>query len=56
MVYVVWVVHKNCHYVGLCSVFKRMAHGMFDTTLGPSTGWQMVLPSVHLVDVVPIIT
>ncbi len=30
--------------------------GMFDIALGPCTGWQMVLPSMHLIDVVPKIT
>ncbi len=40
----------------VCDWFKRMAHGMFDITLGLGTGWQMVLPSMHLVDAVPIIT
>ncbi len=54
--YVVWLVHKNCHYVGLCMVFKRMAHGMLDIALGPNINWPMVLPLMHPVDVVPIIT
>jgi hypothetical protein len=44
-------------YVGLWLVFKRMAHGMFDTAFGPSTSWQMVLPSMHpILNMVPIIT
>jgi len=28
----------------------------FDIALGSHTGWQMVLPSMHPVDVVPIVT
>ncbi len=32
---------------------QRVAHGMFDIALGPCIGWQMVLPLVHPIDVVP---
>jgi hypothetical protein len=30
--------------------------GMFDIAFGLGTSWQMVLPLVHLIDVVPIVT
>jgi hypothetical protein len=36
--YVVWAIHKSCHYVGLWPVFKRMAYGMFDIAFRPDTG------------------
>jgi len=54
--YGVWAIHKNCHYVGLWPMFKKMAYGMFDTAFRPDTSWQMVLPSMHPIDVVPTIT
>jgi hypothetical protein len=54
--YGVWVVDKSYHDVGLWPMFKRMAHGMFDIALRLGTSWQMVLRSMHLVDVVPTIT
>ncbi len=56
MVYVVWAIPKNYHYVGLGLVFKRMTHAMFNTTLGPSIHWQTILPFVHLIDMVHTIT
>jgi hypothetical protein len=55
-VYVLWAVNRNCHYVGLWSVFKRMTHGMFDIAFELDTNWQMVLPLVHPINVVPTIT
>jgi hypothetical protein len=29
---------------------------MFDTALGLGTSWQMVLPSMHSIDMVPTVT
>jgi hypothetical protein len=51
MMYVVWAIFWNHHYVDLWSMFLRLAHGMFHATSGGSASWQiMVLPLVHLID------
>jgi hypothetical protein len=51
MMYVVWAIFWNHHYVDLWSMFLRLAHGMSHATSGGSVSWQiMVLPLVYLVD------
>ncbi len=39
----VWVVYKGRHYAALWSMFPKMAYGMFHTTIGGETNWEMVL-------------
>jgi hypothetical protein len=50
IMYVVWAIFWNHHYVDLWSMFLKLAHGMFHAISGGSVRWQiMVLPLVHLV-------
>jgi hypothetical protein len=35
--YVMWVVYRGCHYVGVWSMFKGLAYGMPYTALGQNT-------------------
>ncbi len=37
-------------------VYDRCSRGFFETTLGPNPNKQMVLPLVHPIDMVPIVT
>ncbi len=50
MMYVVWTIFRNHHYVDLWLMFLRLAHGMSHATSGRSANWQMVLPLVHQVN------
>ncbi len=38
------------HYVGVWSMFKRLAYGIFYTTFGQDISWKMVLPLMHFMN------
>jgi len=40
------------HYVGVWSMFKRLAYGIFYTTFGQGISWEMVLPLMHFINLI----